>query len=73
MRATQFIEYINRQEHPTADEGATLYTHLTFTTELKAARRKYRALNAHPTLDPCSSPHEEEYAKVTLLKHPVGI
>ena len=73
MRATQFIEYLNQQEHPTGDEGRTLYTHLTFTAGLKAVRRKYSALSTNPAPSHCSPLHEEKCAKVPLLKHRGGI
>ena len=71
MRATQYIAYLN--QHPTADEGASLYTHLTFTDGLKAARRKFRRLSANISPTPCFEAHEGGNAQVALLKHPVRI
>ena len=42
MRATQFIEYLKRKEHPTAEESHIHFTHLTIMDRLKALRRALR-------------------------------
>ena len=40
-RVTEFIDYINREREPSEDEKTSLYTHITITEKLKAARKEY--------------------------------
>ena len=42
MRASQFIDYINRKEMPSEEEQKVHYTHLELDETLKKARREYR-------------------------------
>ena len=41
-RATEFIEFINRKEMPSAEELSADFNYISTTEELKLIRRKYR-------------------------------
>ena len=42
MRATQFLEFINREKMPGVEEQLAEFTHISITEELKETRRKHR-------------------------------
>ena len=41
-RASQFIEFINKEKMPRSDEQTAEYTHIGINDNLKKARKKYR-------------------------------
>jgi hypothetical protein len=42
-RLTEIIDFLNREEMPTSQIQAHIYTHIEITDELKKLRREYRA------------------------------
>ena len=44
-RATEFLDYINKEKHPTALEKKHFYTHINITEFEKEIRRNYRKKN----------------------------
>jgi len=41
-RITEFIDYINREKEPDPMDKLCLYTHISFTEQIKAARQEHR-------------------------------
>ena len=44
MRATQFIDFINKKKIPTEEERTFIYSHISFTEKIMDIRRKYRRI-----------------------------